>query len=60
MAKKFEIYTFQHNDWIDGEKNINHRSELYGEIVNQYFRYLNNVMYQIGGIRLSQVKRGYI
>ena len=46
------------NDWIDGEKNINHRSELYGEIVNQYFRYLNNVMYQIGGIRLSQVKEG--
>lgn len=46
------------NEWVDVENKVGYCSELYGEFVNQYTRYLNNVMYQIGGIRLSQVKGG--
>ena len=46
------------NEWIDEKGDTRHRSGMYEEILNQYFRYLGNVMYQIGGIHLSQVKEG--
>lgn len=52
-------YILSHmNEWIDEKGDTRHRSGMYEEILNQYFRYLGNVMYQIGGIHLSQVKEG--
>lgn len=44
------------NEWIQDDEDASHRTLLYSEIVGQYFRYLSNVIHQIGGIRLSQVK----
>lgn len=44
--------------WIDDDQTLDHRQNLYVQIVNQYYRYLTNVLYQIGGIYLYDVKDG--
>ena len=46
------------NDWIQNDETTLHRQELYGELASQYFRYLRNVMYNVGGIRMTAVKEG--
>ena len=46
------------NDWIQNDETTLHRQELYGELASQYFRYLRNVMYNVGGIRMTEVKEG--
>lgn len=46
------------NNWIDNDATTQHRQELYGELASQYFRYLRNVMYNVGGIRMTAVKEG--
>lgn len=46
------------NAWIEDDPDRTHRSELYDQMANQYYRYLNNVLAQIGGIYLLQVKDG--
>ena len=46
------------NDWIQNDETTLHRQELYGELASQYFRYLRNVMYNMGGIRMTAVKEG--
>ncbi len=46
------------NQWIDNDENLTHRNELYTQIQQQYLRYIINVMYQVGGIYLTQVKDG--
>ncbi len=46
------------NEWIQDDGDGTHRKQLYEDLINQYFRYLNNVLYNIGGIYLSEVKDG--
>ncbi len=46
------------NEWIEGDEDTHHRQSLYTQIVNQYYRYLSNTLYQIGGIYLTEVKDG--
>ncbi|MGN1215939.1 MAG: zinc-dependent metalloprotease [Candidatus Cryptobacteroides sp.] len=46
------------NNWITDDPDFSHRAGLHSEIVNQYNRYIANVLSQIGGIRLRQVKEG--
>ena len=44
--------------WINDDPDYSHRQTLYGQIMTQYYRYLRNVMYNIGGIYLTEVKEG--
>ncbi|MFA6592939.1 MAG: zinc-dependent metalloprotease [Bacteroidales bacterium] len=44
--------------WITDDPDNTHRSQLYSQIANQYNRYLNNVLAQVGGIYLNDVKDG--
>ena len=46
------------NAWITDDEDGTHKLELYNELVNQYYRYVRNVMYNIGGIYLTSVKEG--
>lgn len=46
------------NEWIDDDADYTHRSALYKEIATQYSRYLSNVLLNVGGIYLSEVKDG--
>lgn len=45
-------------EWIENDTDYTHRRALYSQILNQYYRYLRNVMYNIGGIYLTEVKEG--
>lgn len=52
-------YILSHlNEWITDDPDWSHRTELYNQIANQYNRYLNHVLSQVGGIYLRQVKEG--
>ena len=44
--------------WIDDDPDYSHRQGLYSELLNQYYRYVRNVMLNIGGIYLTEVKEG--
>ncbi|MDR0511181.1 MAG: zinc-dependent metalloprotease [Rikenellaceae bacterium] len=44
--------------WIRDDNDYTHRQGLYSQIMTQYYRYLYNVMYNIGGIYLGEVKEG--
>lgn len=47
------------NEWIGADdSDFSHRSALYTQLTNQYYRYINNVMAQVGGIYLNNVKAG--
>lgn len=46
------------NRWITDDPDASHRKMLYTNIVNQYARYLQNVVYNVGGIYLTDVKDG--
>ncbi|MGN0201722.1 MAG: zinc-dependent metalloprotease [Candidatus Cryptobacteroides sp.] len=46
------------NGWIEDDPDYSHRAGLHSQIVTQYNRYIANVLAQIGGIRLRQVKEG--
>ncbi len=46
------------NEWMDDDPEAEYRQQLYGQIVNQYYRYVRNVTYNIGGIYLSDAKEG--
>lgn len=46
------------NEWIEDDADLKHRHELYKMMSDQYLRYLMNVMYQVGGVYLTQVKDG--
>lgn len=46
------------NDWIKGDDDYDFRKMSYENIGNQFYRYVRNVMYNIGGIRLTAVKDG--
>lgn len=52
-------YILDHlEEWIENDTDYTHRRALYNQILNQYYRYLRNVMYNIGGIYLTEVKEG--
>ncbi|MDR1415094.1 MAG: zinc-dependent metalloprotease [Odoribacteraceae bacterium] len=44
--------------WITDDPDYEHRQALHAQIVNQYYRYLRNVLYNVGGIYLTEVKEG--
>lgn len=46
------------NEWISDDPDGTHRQTMYRAIGNQYYRYLKNVMYNVGGIYLTEVKDG--
>ncbi|MDY4042191.1 MAG: zinc-dependent metalloprotease, partial [Marinifilaceae bacterium] len=46
------------NEWIKDDKYYEYRQELYSQILNQYFRYVSNVLCQVGGVYLNPVKEG--
>ena len=46
------------NDWFADDTDGSHRENLYNELGNQYYRYLKNVMHNVGGIYLTEVKPG--
>ena len=46
------------NKWIQDDETAEHRQAIYNQIVSQYSRYLQNVVYCIGGIYLNDAKDG--
>ncbi|MFO3725732.1 MULTISPECIES: zinc-dependent metalloprotease [Butyricimonas] len=46
------------NEWIQDDADGAYKEQMYNELGNQYYRYLRNVMYNVGGIYLSEVKAG--
>ena len=52
-------YIMSHlNEWLGDDPDGQHRQVMYQTIGNQYYRYLKNVMYNVGGIYLTEVKDG--
>ncbi len=53
-------YILSHmNEWVGAEdEDFTHRNDLYNQIVNQYNRYIGNVLAQVGGIYLNRVREG--
>jgi hypothetical protein len=52
-------YILSHlREWITDDTDYRHRQMLYGEICDQYFRYIRAVAMNVGGIRLTVVKEG--
>ena len=45
-------------EWVNDDADFTHREELYKQLANQYYRYIMNVMYNVGGIYLMEVKDG--
>ena len=46
------------NSWIEEEGGVTHRQGLYNAIVEQYTRYVDNVVHNVGGVYLTEVKDG--
>ena len=46
------------NSWIRDDADFTHRKNLYTRVYMQYYTYLQNVIYQIGGIYFNEVKEG--
>ena len=46
------------NEWIADDADASYRKSLYEQIVKQYGRYVNNVLYNVGGIYLTEAKDG--
>ena len=46
------------NNWIQEDVTADHRKQLYANLTKQYECYLMNVLYNIGGIYLNEVKDG--
>ena len=44
------------NEWITDDPTAEYRRQLYDQMVSQYYRYIRNVMYNIGGVYLSDAK----
>lgn len=52
-------YILSHMDeWIQDDPNADHKAELYKAIADQYVRYVTNVVMNVGGIYLNDVKEG--
>ena len=48
----------QMSKWITGDPDWEHRGELFYELSDQYYRYVRNVLMNVGGICLTEVKEG--
>ncbi len=46
------------NNWIDNDPERLYKAEIYRNIVNQFSRYLNFALSEVGGIYLTEVKDG--
>ena len=46
------------NEWIVDDDYYEYRQELYVQIFNQYYRYITNVLSQVGGAYLNPAKEG--
>ena len=47
------------NEWVGADdSDFTHRNDLYIQLANQYYRYIGNVLAQVGGIYLNNVKDG--
>ncbi len=46
------------NEWVPDDASTAHRQFLHQGIITQYYRYLMNVLYNVGGIYLTEVKDG--
>ena len=47
------------NEWVCADDcDFTHRNDLYIQLTNQYYRYIGNVLAQVGGIYLDNVKDG--
>ena len=47
------------NEWVCADDcDFTHRNDLYIQLTNQYYRYIGNVLAQVGGIYLNNVKEG--
>lgn len=44
--------------WIVDDRDWSHRRALYGEIVDQYVRYVTAALLNVGGMRLTETKDG--
>ncbi|WP_018339224.1 zinc-dependent metalloprotease [Butyricimonas synergistica] len=52
-------YILSHlNEWIQNDPDAEFRQQVYDQIVTQYARYIQNVVYCIGGIYLNETKEG--
>ncbi|MCD8185269.1 MAG: zinc-dependent metalloprotease [Rikenellaceae bacterium] len=52
-------YILSHlEEWIDDDSDFTHRAALYEAVVEQYQRYIHNVLYCVGGIYLNEAKDG--
>lgn len=53
-------YIMSHlNEWFENDdKDYTHRQALYGQMISQYKRYINNVLMNIGGMYLYDVREG--
>ena len=57
--KNLKYILHEMNGWIGADdSDFSHRNDLYTQLTNQYYRYVNNVMAQVGGIYLNNVKAG--
>ena len=45
-------------EWITDDDFYEYRNALYTQLITQYFRYVNNVLCQVGGVYLDPVKEG--
>ena len=48
----------QMNEWIKDDVEGDFRKEIYNEIIGQYIRYINNVLFNIGGIYVNEHYEG--
>ena len=47
------------NEWVGADdSDFTHRKDLYTQLANQYYRYIGNVLAQVGGIYLNNVQDG--
>lgn len=53
-------YIMSHlNEWLENEdKDFTHRQTLYAQLLMQYKRYINNVLMNVGGMYLYDIKTG--
>ena len=45
-------------EWITDDDFYEYRNALYNQLITQYFRYVSNVLCQVGGVYLDPVKEG--
>ena len=48
----------QMNEWVKDDVEGDFRKEIYNEIIGQYIRYINNVLFNIGGIYVNEHYEG--